>query len=135
MNTQPAPAVVLFDGVCNLCDGVVNFLIDRDPKANLRFASLQSEAGRALLVEAGLPPGYRESFVLLGGGIAFVGSDAAPGIARHMVQPWSLLYGLRRVLRPLRDAAYRFIARHRYQWFGLTDACRLPTPELRARFL
>ena len=135
MNTQPVPAVVVFDGVCNLCNGVVNFLIDRDPEANLRFASLQSEAGRALLAEAGLSPDYRESFVLIAGGIAFVGSDAALGIAHRMVQPWSWLYGLRLVPRPLRDAVYRFIARHRYQWFGQTDACRLPTPELHARFL
>ena len=135
MNTQHTPAVVLFDGVCNLCNGVVNFLIDRDPDASLRFASLQSEAGRALLAEAGLPQDYRESFVLIAKGTAFVRSDAALGIAHRMASPWSWLSVLRHVPRPVRDALYRFIARRRYPWFGRTDACRLPTPELRARFL
>ena len=135
MNTQHTPAVVLFDGVCTLCNGVVNFLIDRDPAANLRFASLQSEAGRALLAKAGLPQDYRDSFVLIAEGIALVHSDAALGIARRMAPPWSWLYPLRLVPRPIRDAVYRLIARHRYHWFGQTNACRLPTPELRARFL
>ncbi|MCI0570397.1 MAG: thiol-disulfide oxidoreductase DCC family protein [Myxococcaceae bacterium] len=134
--TEPVGSVVLFDGVCNLCNGAVNFIIDRDPEAHFHFASLQSPAGTALMEGHGLKVQEEpESIVLLEAGQLFVRSTAALRIARHLRGAWRLLYLLVLVPRPLRDAAYRFIARHRYRWFGRTEACRVPTPELKARFL
>ena len=133
----PEPVgVVLFDGHCNLCNGTVNFLLARDSRERLRFASLQSEAGRRLLVAHGLPvetdPG---SFVYVEGGRAFVRSDAALALARRLDGAWPMLAALRIVPRVLRDAVYRVVARNRYRWFGRTATCRVPTPELRRRFL
>lgn len=128
--------VVLFDGVCNLCDAAVLFIIDRDPDARFRFAALQSGAAARLL--AGLPRpegGDPESVFLLEDGKLYDRSTAALRIARRLRWPWKLAYALVAVPRPLRDAAYRFVARRRYRWFGRRDACRVPTPELRARFL
>lgn len=129
--------VVLFDGVCNLCNGVVQFLIDHDPKAKLRFASLQSEAGRKLLLEHGMkaPEGDPDSIVFVVGGRAYAHSTAVLRIALALGGLWSVLAVGYVLPRFLRDALYRFIARHRYSWFGREESCRVPTPELRARFL
>jgi predicted DCC family thiol-disulfide oxidoreductase YuxK len=129
--------VVLFDGVCNLCNASVNFIIDRDPTAQFRFAALQSDVARERLTELGQPPPPTtpESILLLEGGHLYSESTAALRIAGHLRGPWRLLKALLVVPRPLRDAVYRLIARNRYAWFGRTDACRVPTPELKARFL
>jgi len=124
---------VLFDGVCNLCNASINFVIDRDAEAVFRFAPLQSDVGRALVAECGLVD--EDSIVLVEDGRCYVRSDAALRIARRLDGAWRLLGVLRIVPRPLRDAAYRVIARYRYRWFGKQDACRLPTPDLRVRFL
>ncbi|MBZ0117075.1 MAG: thiol-disulfide oxidoreductase DCC family protein [Sandaracinaceae bacterium] len=131
------PAIVLFDGVCNLCNGAVQFILDRDPKEYFRFASLQSERGVSLLREHGIavPEGDPESFVLVENGRAYERSTAALRIARHLRGIYKLLWVFSIVPRPLRDLVYRFIARHRYRWFGKSEVCRVPTPELRARFL
>jgi predicted DCC family thiol-disulfide oxidoreductase YuxK len=130
-------AVVLFDGVCNLCSGTVNFLIDRDPRGELRFAALQSPAAAALLRSLGHPPPGPEpdSILLVEGGRVYERSTAAIRIARHLGGAWRLLGLLVVVPRPVRDAVYRFVAARRYRWFGKADACRVPTPELQARFL
>lgn len=130
-------AVVLFDGVCNLCNGAVHFMLDRDPKERLRFASLQSEAGKALLTEHGipLPEGEPDSIVLVTKGRAYDGSGAALRIAARLSFPWPLLATLLVVPWFVRDIVYYFIARNRYRWFGRTEACRVPTPELKKRFL
>jgi predicted DCC family thiol-disulfide oxidoreductase YuxK len=125
---------VLFDGPCNLCNSSVLFIIDRDPNARFRFASLQSPAGRAAMTKSGLDDGSPESVVLIDGRGAWRESDAALRIAAGLAGPWRLLGALRVVPRPLRDAAYRFVARRRYRWFG-RDECRLPTPELAARMV
>ena len=137
MTTQDEHPVVLFDGVCNLCNGAVNFLVDRDPRAKLRFASLQSSAGRALLEGLGhaLADGDPESIVLVDGGLVYERSTAALRIARHLSGPWSLLAVLFVVPAFLRDLVYRWVASNRYRWFGKSDVCRVPTPELRARFI
>jgi predicted DCC family thiol-disulfide oxidoreductase YuxK len=130
-------AIVLFDGVCNLCNGAVNFLIDRDPGHHLRFAALQSPAGAALLARHGLPAVAEEpeTILLIEGDRVHARSTAALRIARYLRFPFWLLAGLQIVPRPLRDLVYRFIARRRYRWFGRSAACRMPTPDLRARFL
>lgn len=132
--TQPH-AVVLFDGVCNLCNASVNFVIDRDPAGYFRFGALQSEEAAPLLRRAGLAPDHLGSIVLVEGGQVYTRSTAALRIARRLSGAWPLLAVFLAVPRPIRDAVYDVIARYRYRWFGREEACRIPTPELRARFL
>jgi predicted DCC family thiol-disulfide oxidoreductase YuxK len=123
--------VVLFDGVCNLCNGAVRFILARDPAGRFRFASLQSEAARRLLRD----DGRAETIVLLEAGKTYTKSTAALRIARGLRFPWPLLYALVAVPRPLRDLVYDWVARHRYRWFGKRETCLLPTPEVRGRFV
>ena len=134
METMANP-IVLFDGVCNLCNGSVQFLIKRDPQARLRFASLQSETGQKLQADFGMDPQALDSVILVDGDRWYKESDAALRIARNLPGAWKLLTAFRIVPRPLRDAVYRLIARNRYRWFGKSETCWLPTPELRGRFL
>jgi predicted DCC family thiol-disulfide oxidoreductase YuxK len=132
---EDAHPVLLFDGVCNLCHGAVRFVLDRDRAARFRFAPLQSEAGRALLTHFALDPNAIDAVVLIDAAGAHTRSDAALRVARILGAPWSWLGPLAAIPRPLRDAVYDFIARHRYRWFGRKDACPLPRPEWRERFL
>ena len=130
--------IVLFDGVCNLCSGTVRFLINRDPRAHFRFAALQSDAARRICAAHGVPvPTYSEpdSIVVIADGRALERSDAALAIATQLPFPWRMLGVLRVLPRVLRDWAYRLVARNRYRWFGRTETCMVPTPELRARFI
>jgi predicted DCC family thiol-disulfide oxidoreductase YuxK len=125
-------AVVLFDGVCNLCNGSIQFIIARDPAAYFQFAALGSEAARRLLGDdASLP----DSVVLVEHRRVYTRSTAALRIARRLRFPWPLLFGLIVVPRPLRDMIYDLIARHRYRWFGKSETCMVPTPELETRFI
>jgi predicted DCC family thiol-disulfide oxidoreductase YuxK len=128
-------SVVLFDGVCNLCNAAVNFIIDRDPDARFRFASIQSAAGAELLRSAGISGEGLNTLVLIESGRARVRSDAVLKIATMLGGAWPLLALFRIIPRPLRDLVYRGIARSRYRIFGRKSECVLPTPELRARFL
>jgi predicted DCC family thiol-disulfide oxidoreductase YuxK len=127
--------IVLFDGVCNLCNGSVQFILKRDPQALFRFASLQSAAGRSLMVEHGLDPEALSSVILIENGRAWQESSAALRVARYLPGGWKLLRVFAVIPRPLRDAVYRLIARNRYRWFGKQETCWLPTPELKGRFL
>jgi predicted DCC family thiol-disulfide oxidoreductase YuxK len=127
--------VVLFDGVCNLCNGTVVFVAGRDPAARFRFAALQSAIGRDLLGATGLPVDAPETLVLLEGGRVFVRSTAALRIARRLSGFWPLAYAAIVIPRPIRDAVYRLIARHRYRLFGRRETCMIPSPDLRRRFL
>lgn len=133
--TKPSGPILLFDGVCNLCHGSVQWLIAHDRAARFRFASLQSDAGRRLLAAHGLPQGAMDSVVLLDGDAHWTKSDAALECARRIGGVWALASLFALVPRPLRDAAYDFVARNRYARFGKRAACWVPTPELRARFL
>lgn len=128
-------ALILFDGVCNLCNSSVNFIIDRDPDGYFKFATLQDEAAQPILARYGLSTAYTDSIVLIEDGRCYRQSDAALRIARHLRGAWPLLSHFSVLPRPLRDALYDWIARNRYRWFGQRDTCRIPTPELRARFL
>lgn len=133
-----ARTVVLFDGVCNLCNAFVNFAIDRDPAGRLVFGALQSQAAEPLLAGAGLGASRPDSLVVIesAGGACFVRSEAALRVARRLRAPWPLLAALAALVpRSLRDAVYDRVARRRYRWFGRREACRIPTPELHARFL
>ena len=127
--------ILLFDGVCNLCNGSVQWVIARDPAARFRFASLQSDAGRALLAAHGLPQGDMDTVVLVDGASHFTKSDAALETMRRLGGAWRLGGLLRLVPRALRDAVYDWVARNRYARWGKRDECWIPTPELRARFL
>jgi len=128
--------LVLFDGVCNLCNGFVQFVISHDPRARFQFAALQSEVGQALLAQLGhrvaITP---ETVMLLENGRLYTHSTAALRIARGLGWPWRGFSAALVLPRFLRDAAYRLVARHRYKWFGRQESCWLPTPELKARFL
>ncbi len=135
IDRRPASSVVLFDGVCNLCNAAVRFVIERDPSARFRFAPLDSAAARALLQTAPAPAALPDSIVLVDDEGVFTRSDAALRIARRLTFPWPLAYVFILVPRVLRDALYEWIARHRYSWFGRRDTCMVPTPELRERFL
>ena len=130
-----AGPVILFDGVCNLCNGFVQFVIARDPQGRFRFASLQSKAAAALLngqMQSGPLP---DSVLLAEDGRIYTRSTAALRVARGLGFPWNLSYGLVMVPKPLRDAVYDWVARNRYAWFGKRDVCMVPTPDQRARFL
>lgn len=127
--------VLLFDGVCNLCNGAVQFIIDRDPEGVFRFASLQSEAAKKVLGQYPEIPQDISTVVLLENNQVYTRSDAALRAARHLPGAWPLLYGFIIVPRTIRDAVYNWIARNRYRWFGKKDQCMIPTPELQDRFL
>jgi predicted DCC family thiol-disulfide oxidoreductase YuxK len=127
--------VVLFDGVCNLCNGFVQFVIPRDPEAKYRFASLQSEVGRELLAAHGLPTDELESVVLIEDGESYVKSAAVLRIAAGLGGAYRLLAPLRHVPRAVRDRAYDFVADRRYRWFGKKDRCTLPAGDVESRFL
>lgn len=133
--THPiAHPVILFDGVCNLCNSSINFVIDRDKKQKYRFAPLQSEIGEMVKKKAGKSLDL-DSVLLYENGKLLDKSDAALEIARNLSGIWPMLYVFKVVPRPLRNLVYDFIARNRYKWFGKMDACRMPTPELKALFL
>lgn len=127
--------IVLFDGVCNLCSTSVQFILQRDPTGRFRFASLQSDLAQRLLTERGLDPKALDSVVVVDGDRFYRESDAALRIARDLKGAWKALAVFRVIPRPVRDWAYRLIARNRYRWFGKSETCWLPTPELRGRFL
>lgn len=128
-------AIVLFDGVCNFCNAAINFVIEHDKDGYFKFAPLQSATGERLMNEHGIDRLETDSVILVEDGSAYVHSDAAVRIARRLNGIWSWAYLLRVIPRRLRDWGYRLIARNRYRLFGQRDACMMPTPDIRARFL
>ena len=132
---SPHSGIILFDGVCNLCNAFVNFVIDRDPRSQFQFAALRSDRGCALLRQYRMPAQDLQTIVLIEEGRAYVESTAALRIFRRLNGVWPVLYLFIAVPRRLRDAMYRLIARHRYRWFGQCDQCRLPDPSIEDRFL
>lgn len=127
--------IVLFDGVCNFCDGSVQFIIKRDPSEHFYFTSLQSEKGQQLKQQFGISE-HEDSVVLIENGKFYTQSTAALRIAKKLDGLWHLLFLFILVPRPIRDKVYRYIAKNRYKWFGKKeDACTLPSPEMRKRFL
>lgn len=132
MSTGP---VILFDGVCNFCNGAVNFTLKRDRNKKIRFAPLQSEAGKALTKQFGLPEHDLRSFLLIENGKLYNRSTAALRVCRYLSGLWPLCYGLIIIPAFIRNAVYDFIAKNRYKWFGQKEECMVPTPDMRARFL
>src|SRR5687767_9090702 len=133
--TEAEGPIVRYDGVCGLCDRSVQLILRNDRRGRFRFAALQSDAGRALLEKFGLPPEALDSVVLVEGGRASRKSRAAFRIARRMDAPWPLLWPLIVIPRPVADFFYDLMAKNRYRIFGKLDACMIPPPEVRARFL
>ena len=127
--------IVLFDGVCKFCNASVNFLIDRDRGGRIHFAALQSDLGQRLLARFGLAGRRLDSIVLVEGRRYWTEATAALRLTRYMDGPWPSLGALLFVPAFLRDFCYEILARNRYRWFGRLDACRVPTPEIRQRFL
>lgn len=127
--------VILFDGVCNLCNGAVQFIIKRDKKKQFLFASLQSKAGTELLKTHELPLNDFNSFILVEGEKVYTRSTAALRVAKKLRGGWKLLYSLMIVPRFLRNFVYNIIAKNRYKWFGKRNECMVPTAELKERFL
>ena len=133
-------AVIVFDGVCVLCNGWVGFLLRHDHAQRYRFAAMQTQAGRALLAGHGLDPDDPASFLLIeyDRGTApsvSTDTDALRRVLAGLGGGWRLAHAIALLPRRLRDAAYRRLARHRYRWFGKHEACALPAPEHRQRFL
>jgi predicted DCC family thiol-disulfide oxidoreductase YuxK len=127
--------VILFDGICNLCNSSVNYVIRHDPQKIFRFASLQSEPGKKLLKQFDLPENDINSFVLIENDQPFTRSAAALRVARKLKGPISLLYGFIIVPRFIRDAVYDLIAHKRYRWFGKRESCMVPGTSVSSRFL
>ncbi|SFN46191.1 thiol-disulfide oxidoreductase DCC family protein [Dokdonella immobilis] len=127
--------IVVFDAHCLLCSGSVQFLLRHDHRRRLRFATTQSEAGRALLDKAGIDAIDPESFVLVDDARAWTESAAVLRVAHALGWPWRLAWVAWIVPAPLRDALYRWIARHRYRWFGRSEHCFLPDAADATRFI
>ena len=127
--------IVLFDGVCNLCHGFVQFIVPRDTDEQFYFASLQSDVGQELLAEHGLETDALESVVLIDGEDAYVKSDAVLRIARLLGGVYALAWPFRFLPRRLRDWAYDVVADHRYRLFGQKEQCMMPTGNVQERIL
>ena len=127
--------VVIFDGLCNLCDHSVKFILNHEASQTLRFTPLQSPAGARLMREFGFDPDDAKTFVLIADGRPYVRSDAAIRISRYLSGAWKLLGVVRFIPQPIRDGLYNVVARNRYRWFGRFETCAVPTQELKARFI
>jgi predicted DCC family thiol-disulfide oxidoreductase YuxK len=136
MSTEPdSHPVIVFDGVCVLCNGWVRFLLRHDRQKRYRFAAMQTESGRALLAGNGLDSADPASFLLVESGTAWRETDAIVRVISSLGGFWRLVAVVRLVPSPLRDWLYRVVARNRYRWFGRHDACVLPTPGHDDRFM
>ncbi|WP_299443814.1 thiol-disulfide oxidoreductase DCC family protein [uncultured Aquimarina sp.] len=128
--------IILFDGVCNLCNGAVNFIIKRDKNDVFRYASLQSEIGKKLASEIGIDTSKLDTILLIEPSVAYYHkSTAALHIAKQLSGGYPLLSVFLLFPKILRDWIYDIIAKNRYKWFGKRDNCVIPTPELKALFI
>ncbi len=128
------PDIILFDGVCNFCNASINFVIDHDVERRFRFASLQSEIGQRILTENSRSVSDFDTVLLIREGKLVEKSTAALEIARYL-RGWTWLYTFRFIPRFIRDAIYNLIAKNRYNIFGKSESCRIPTPEERSLFI
>lgn len=127
--------VLLFDGICNLCSGMVNFIIRRDPQKKFRFAALQSDGGQAIIKRYHINEPPMSTFIFIHGDAWFVKSTAALKLFREMGGIWKMLYILIIIPRPIRDFLYDIMAKTRYTLFGTRDSCMIPDADMRNRFL
>lgn len=127
--------LIIFDGVCNLCNSSVNFIIDHDKQKCFKFAALQSDVGQQILLEHSLNPSNLDSIILLKDGIIYQKSDAIIEILCGLKRIWHIFCVFKFLPSSLRNFIYDNIAKNRYRIFGKTNTCRIPTPDLRERFL
>lgn len=127
--------IILFDGVCNLCNSSVLFVIKRDPKDQFRFAPLQSQIGSAIATKHKIDTSQVDSIMLIADGKAYVKSSAALKIAKHLTGGYPLLFGFMIIPSFIRNWVYDYIAKNRYRWYGKQTSCMIPTPELKSKFL
>ena len=135
MNKQLTHSIILFDGVCNLCNGAVNFVIKRDPRNVFKFTPLQEKQGVLLLKKHAVDARKLDSIVLIENGNVYIKSSAALRIAKKLSGLWPLFFVLLIIPSFIRDGVYDFIAKNRYKWFGKKEQCMIPTPGLREKFL
>ncbi len=128
-------SVILFDGVCNFCNGAVNYVIDRDPEGYFLFASLQSNAGKDILRQFGKDAESLDTLIMIEEDHCYTRSTAALRIAKRLQSPLKLSYCLIIIPSPIRDIFYRLFSRSRYRLFGKRETCRIPTAEERSRFI
>ena len=128
-------SIILFDGVCNLCNNSVQFIIKRDQKQRFLFTSLQSDAARDILLQFQLKNSEMDSIILIENGKIYQKSDAILKIVKHLNGLWKINYVFIIIPKFIRDLVYTTIAKKRYQWFGKRDVCMIPTKELQMRFL
>lgn len=128
--------IILFDGVCNLCNGAIQFIIKRDKKDNFRYAPLQSAIGRKFLQERNIDTSEIDSIILIEPGVAYyTKASAALKIGQNFGGVWSLVQVFEWIPESISNFFYDIIAKNRYKWFGKKEACMIPTPELKAKFL
>lgn len=125
----------MFDGVCNLCNGTVRFIIKRDPMARFKFASLQSDQGQLLLKQFDFPADQFNFIIYIRDGKCFIKSTALLQILKDLGGKWKLFYGIIVIPGFIRDFFYNIIAKRRYQLFGRQEKCMIPTPNIKRRFL
>ncbi|MEC0983014.1 thiol-disulfide oxidoreductase DCC family protein [Bacillus safensis] len=135
MHSTHPPHLILFDGVCNVCSGAVQFVIKRDPNERMMFASLQSDTGQRILKENGLPLDEFNSFIYIEKGTLYTKSTGILKAARHLKGIYRWSYLLLAIPRPIRDCFYQLMAKNRYKWFGQKTSCMMPTPDIQKRFL
>lgn len=128
--------IILFDGVCNLCDASVQFIIKHDAKDIFRFVAIQSELGQEIIKYLGIDTSKTDSIILYEPGIAYYyKAEAALRIAKELKSWHSILYGFMFIPDGIKNSVYDYIAKNRYKWYGKKEACMIPTPELKAKFL
>lgn len=128
--------IILFDGVCNLCDASVQFIIKHDKKDVFRFVAIQSELGQQIIKYLGIDTSKTDSIILYEPGIAYYfKAEAALRIAKDLKSWHSILYIFIKVPNGIKNGVYDFIARNRYKWYGKKETCMIPTPELKEKFL
>jgi predicted DCC family thiol-disulfide oxidoreductase YuxK len=132
---QKEQDIILFDGVCNLCNDAVLFIIKRDHNRRFKFAALESDVGNALLKQHQIDPSKVDSIILISKNVAYIKASAALHIAKGLSGLWPLLYAFIIIPDFISNGVYDFIAKNRYKWFGKKESCMIPTPDLKSRFL
>lgn len=135
MHSTNNKKIVLFDGVCNLCSSSVQFIIAHDKKNQFLFGSLQGDAGQQYLKKFNLPANAFNSFMLVEDETLYTRSTAALRMLKYLGGGWAFLYAFIIVPGFIRDGIYNLVAKNRYKWFGKKEACWVPTPALKAKFL
>ncbi|RKR13159.1 putative DCC family thiol-disulfide oxidoreductase YuxK [Maribacter vaceletii] len=134
--SSPTKKIILFDGICNLCNGAIQFIIKRDTQNLFLFTPLQSKAGKKLLEERKIDTKNMDSILLIDPNVAYyIKSDAALEIVKNLSTPWRFIRIFKVLPIGFRDFVYDFIAKNRYRWFGKEEQCMIPTPELKTKFL